>query len=91
MIAQGHPCEPVTIHQDNMSCIALIDQGRSAAERTRHISIKYFWLKERVDMGEARGSTLVLRTCMPTCLPSRSKEHSSKKGERESQDGRIKT
>ena len=54
IIAQGHPCEPVTIHQDNLSCMALIDRGRSAAERTRHISIKYFWLKERVDMGEAR-------------------------------------
>ena len=23
-------------------------------ERLRHISIKYFWLKERVDMGEAK-------------------------------------
>jgi hypothetical protein len=34
--------------------MALIERGRSAAERTRHISIKYFWLKERVDMGEAK-------------------------------------
>ena len=54
IMAQGHSCGPVTIHQDNMSCMALIDRGRSAAERTRHISIKYFWLKERVDTGEAR-------------------------------------
>lgn len=53
IMVQGHPCEPVTIHQDNMSCMALINRGRSAAERTRHISIKYFWLKERVDTGEA--------------------------------------
>ena len=37
-----------------MSCMALIERGRSAAERTRHIAIKYFWLKERVEMGEAR-------------------------------------
>ena len=36
-----------------MSCRSLIERGRSAAERTRHIAIKYFWLKERVDMGEA--------------------------------------
>ena len=54
IIAQGHVCGPVIIHQDNMSCMALIDRGRSGAERTRHISIKYFWLKERVDMGEAK-------------------------------------
>ena len=54
IIGQGHSCGPVTIYQDNMSCVALIDRGRSATERTRHISIKYFWLKERVDMGEAK-------------------------------------
>ena len=54
IMAQGHSCGPATIHQDNMSCMALIERGRSAAERTRHISIKYFWLKERVDTGEAR-------------------------------------
>ena len=34
--------------------MALIDRGRSAVERTRHISIKYFWLKERLDTGEAK-------------------------------------
>ena len=54
IIGQGHSCAPVMIYQDNMSCMALIDRGRSAAERTRHISIRYFWLKERVDTGEAR-------------------------------------
>ena len=54
IIGQGYPCGRVTIYQDNMSCMALIERGRSAAERTRHISIKYFWLKERVDMGETK-------------------------------------
>ena len=54
IIGQGHACGPVTVYQDNMSCMALIERGRSAAERTRHIAIKYFWLKERVDQGEAR-------------------------------------
>ena len=54
IIGQGYPCGRVTIYQDNMSCMALIERGRLAAERTRHISIKYFWLKERVDMGETK-------------------------------------
>ena len=54
IIGQGHACGPVTVYQDNMSCMSLIERGRSAAERTRHIAIKYFWLKERVDQGEAR-------------------------------------
>ena len=54
IIGQGHLCGPVTVYQDNMSCMSLIERGRSAPERTRHIAIKYFWLKERVDQGEAR-------------------------------------
>ena len=54
IIGQGHACGPVTVYQDNMSCMSLIKRDRPAAERTRHIAIKYFWLKEPVDMGEAR-------------------------------------
>jgi protease II len=33
--------------------MALVDRGRSGAERTRHINIRYYWLKERVSKGEA--------------------------------------
>ena len=32
-----------------MSCMALVKRGRSAAGRTN----RYFWMKERVDRGEA--------------------------------------
>lgn len=53
VMAQGYQCGPITVYQDNLSCMALIERGRSAAERTRHINIRYFWVKERVDMGEA--------------------------------------
>ena len=42
----------VVVYQDNMSCMALVARGRSGAERTRHIRIRYFWTKERVDTGE---------------------------------------
>jgi hypothetical protein len=49
---QGYNMPPVTIYQDNMSSMALIRRGRSGAERTRHINIRYFWIKERVDMKE---------------------------------------
>ena len=44
----------MTILQDNQSCMALIARGRSGAERTRHIQIRYFWVKERVDRGEVK-------------------------------------
>lgn len=53
LIQQGYPCGPVTLYQDNMSCMALVERGRSGAERTRHIDIRYYWLKERVTNGEA--------------------------------------
>jgi hypothetical protein len=42
VIAQGYQCGPVIIYQDNLSCMALVERGRSAAERTRHIDIRYF-------------------------------------------------
>ena len=32
--------------------MSLIERGRSGAERTRHIAIRYFWVKERVTNGE---------------------------------------
>ena len=51
--SQGHNTGPVTIYQDNTSCMALAERGRSGAERTRHISIRYFWVKDRVERGEA--------------------------------------
>jgi hypothetical protein len=49
---QGCVTGAVTVYQDNMSCMAMVARGRSAAEKTRHIDIRYFWVKERVDEGE---------------------------------------
>ena len=51
--AQGYTMGPVIMFQDNTSCMALVERGRSGAERTRHISIRYFWVRERVEQGEA--------------------------------------
>ena len=53
LLKQGVVTGPMTIYQDNMSCMALVNRGRSGAERTRHIAIRYFWVKELVDKGEA--------------------------------------
>ena len=52
LIAQGYSMDPIIIYQDNLSCMALVERGSSAAERTRHINIRYFWVKERVNTGE---------------------------------------
>ena len=38
--------------QDNLSTMALATKGRSTSERTRHVHIRYFFVKDRVDSGE---------------------------------------
>jgi hypothetical protein len=48
---QGKTLGPAIIAQDNMSTIALIHKGRAASEKTRHVDIRYFFLKDRVDQG----------------------------------------
>ncbi len=53
IIAQGHSDAPVEILQDNMSCMALLHKSRSTSLRTRNIQIRYFWISERIENGEA--------------------------------------
>jgi hypothetical protein len=54
LIAQGENPLPATIYQDNQSAMALIERGKSSADRTRHIKIRYFWVKDRVEMGDVK-------------------------------------
>jgi hypothetical protein len=49
---QGYNVGPAILYQDNQSTMALIKNGRSNSERTRHIAIKYFFIKDRVDKKE---------------------------------------
>ena len=52
VIAQGYDVGPAIIFQDNMSCMALMKRGGPGSERSRHINIRHFWLKEKVDQEE---------------------------------------
>ena len=45
---------PVVIHQDNKSAIVLENTGRSNAGRTRHINVKYYFVKDRVESKDVR-------------------------------------
>lgn len=49
LIGQGYFMGLGTVCQDNTSRMALVERGRSGAERTRHRSIRYFWLQERIE------------------------------------------
>ena len=54
LIFQGYELGPAVIYQDNMSTISLIKRGNPASEKTRHINIRYFFLKDRIESGEVK-------------------------------------
>ena len=49
---QGYQMGPAITCQDNESTIKLAQKGRSTSARTRHIAIRYFFIKDRIDTGE---------------------------------------
>ena len=52
-MAQGYDIGPIYVFQDNKSTMALIERGRSGAEKTRHTDIGYFWMMEQISAGIA--------------------------------------
>lgn len=52
LIEQGYQMGPAKVYQDNQSTIRLVKNGKSSSERTRHVNIRYFFIKDRVDSGE---------------------------------------
>ena len=49
---QGYNMGPAIVYQDNKSTMALANKGRSTSERTRHINIRHFFVKDRIDSGD---------------------------------------
>ena len=50
---QGHKVSKNIIYQDNKSAILLAENGRGyASKRTRHMDIRYFFVKDRIASGE---------------------------------------
>ena len=48
------PSQPLNLHQeDNKSTIILAEKGKSTNQRTRHINIRYYAVKDLIDRGEA--------------------------------------
>ena len=48
----GMDFKPVKMHQDNLSTIRLAKNGRSLSDRTKHIKLRYFFVKQYIDTGE---------------------------------------
>jgi hypothetical protein len=54
LLAQGHQVSEALMYQDNKSTMALIKKGRSTAESTRHIAIRFYFIKDRVESNELK-------------------------------------
>ena len=51
--AQGYPTKNTILKQDNTSTMQLEKNGKSSShKRTRHINIRYFYIKDHLDKGE---------------------------------------
>jgi len=44
--------QPVIFHQDNQSSIKMMENGKSYSDRTKHMKIRYFFIKQYIDSGE---------------------------------------
>jgi hypothetical protein len=49
--SQGYARHPVSLCQDNQSCIKLVEKGRSTSELTRFIQLRYFWCTDLIRRG----------------------------------------
>ena len=54
LIEQGYVLGPAVIYQDNQSTMALIKNGKSNSDRTRHIAIRFFFVSDRVNNNEIK-------------------------------------
>jgi hypothetical protein len=52
LIAQGYDVDPAVIYQDNKSTITLVEKGRSTSDTTRHINVRYFFVKDKIESNE---------------------------------------
>lgn len=49
---QRYDIGPTMLFQDNTSCIRMLETGKITSERSKHIDIRNFWVKEKIDNGD---------------------------------------
>ena len=49
--SQGYDCS-IIVGQDNQSTITMVTTVQKESMRTRHINVRYFWLRERIKVGD---------------------------------------
>ena len=68
LIAQGYNAHPAIVMQDNEAAIKLAENGYSSATRTRHINIRYFFVKDRIARGEIEIQYCPTKLMIADCL-----------------------
>jgi hypothetical protein len=70
----GYDVPAIKLFQDNKSAITLAEKGWSSAGRTKHVDIKYFWIKEKIQeklvMIEHIGTDDMLADILTKALPN---------------------
>ena len=54
LINQGYKINEALIMQDNKSTITMITNGSDTSSRTRHIAVRFFFVKDRMDKKEIK-------------------------------------
>ena len=54
LLYQTYQPQPAKIFQDNKSTITIEEKGRSTSDKTRHINIRYFFVKHYMDSNELK-------------------------------------
>jgi hypothetical protein len=51
---QGYSLGPAIIFQDNTSTISLANKGKAQSQKTRHIHVRYYFIKDRISSNEVQ-------------------------------------
>ena len=51
VVAQGYLCQ-IVVGQDNQSTITMMSESKKESMRTRHINVRYYWLREKIKSKE---------------------------------------
>ena len=52
ILDQGYSVSAATVYQDNMSTIAMVKNGKSTSDKTKHIAVRFYFVADRVKSGE---------------------------------------
>ena len=58
---KGYDVRPLILYQDNTSAITLMEKGRPTSQRTKHIAIRYFFLRTELVLVKLNWYMWVLR------------------------------